>query len=509
MSKLKNKLFHSARGITIGMVLMQSLKGCFSIALVMTTASLFGAGIERDSWVIGWSVQVIVFKLLFGPVNEVFRSRFIHLKEEIGEAGALKSVYSLLFILLFISIALISLFIYFRSSLVHIFAPGYNSISDRLIIEEMILLLIPTLILSELITLFVALLNSYQSFYLPEIFGVFSVLFNIVLLLLLGPYWGIHTLVWANYISSILLFSMLIYFLYKRRIYPALSSFSFRSATPYLLFSIPLYFSYGFGQLNAWVERVLVSFLAVGHTSALDYARKFIDWPITIIITVGSTVMAPMLAAIWVKEKKSVHFQNQFFQFLRLGLLIISPIVLVFSVGSFELVELLLHRGNFEEEWIRPTAETLGWFGFGLYGLVFYSVSGQALLIQKKAFQYALIGILAQIIPIIINFFFYKNYGLEVFGMSWCIAQYVAGLIMFLSVQSFHRQFIYQLLLLLLLLIINLIAAFTLIHLMPGFSPLIKLSALGIFSLIFIIALLKLFRLDEFNSIKNLFLRNS
>lgn len=509
MSQLKNKLFHSARGITIGMVFMQLLKGCFSIALVMTTASLFGAGIERDSWVIGWSVQVIVFKLLFGPINEVFRSRFIQIKEEKGEPHALKSAFSLLFILFLVSIIVITLFIIFRSSLVPLFAPGYNSLADRFIIEEMILMLIPTLILSELITLFVALLNSYQSFYLPEIFGVFSVLFNIILLLLIGPYWGIKTLVLANYISSILLFSMLIYFVFKRRIFPSFSSISFPSATPYLLFSIPLYFSYSFGQLNAWVERILVSFLAVGHTSALDYARKFIDMPITIIITVGSTVMAPMLAAIWVKEKKSEHFQHQFFQFLRLGLLIISPIVLVFSVGSFDLVELLLHRGNFEKEWIKPTAETLGWFGFGLYGLVFYSISGQALLIQKKAGRYALIGISAQLIPIVINYFFYKDYGLAVFGMSWCIAQYVSGLIMFLCVQSFQRQSLYQMLLLLLILLINLIVAYVLIQNMDAYSPLFKLSALGIFSLVLIITLLKLFRLDEFNSIKNLFLRNS
>jgi len=509
MNKLKEKLFHSARGITIGMVLMQLLKGCFSIVLVMITASLFGAGIERDAWVIGWSVQVIVFKLLFGPINEIFRSKFIHLKEEKGEPEALKSVFSLLVILFFVSIILLAFFFYFRSSLVLFFAPGYNNISERVLVENMILILMPTLILSEFTTLLVALLNSYQSFYLPEIFGVFSIFFNIVLLSLIGSIFGIQTLVLAHYISSVLLFLLLLYFLTKRDILPTFSSVEFRKATPYLIFSIPLYFSYTFGQINAWVERVLVSFLAVGHTSALDYARKFIDMPITIVITIGSTVMAPMLATMWVKEKKSEQFQYQFFQFLRLGLLIISPIVLIFSVGSTDLIELLLHRGNFQQEWIKPTAETLSWFGFGLYGVVFYSISGQALLIQKKSVLYAFVGISAQIVPIIINYFFYKNYGLPVFGLSWCIAQYLCGFAMFLSVNSFHRRFLFQLFLLLTVLLINLIVGFLIIHFLKGCLPLTKLSALVLSSLFLILMLLKIFRLDEFNSIKNLFLKNS
>lgn len=301
MANLKNKLLQSPRGITIGVVLMQLLKGCFSILLVMVTASMFGAGIARDSWVIGWSVQVIIFKLLFGPINEIFRSRFLHLREEKGEREAIQSAFSLLLILLLVSIVVVALFVLFSSSLVSAFAPGYTDPTERLMIERMILVLIPTLILSEFITLFIALLNSYQSFYLPEIFGVGSVLFNIILLFLIGPQFGINTLVFANYCSSLVLLVLLIYYLIKKRIINDSRNFSFRSATPYFLFSIPLYFSFSIGQINAWAERFLVSFLAVGNTSALDYARKFIDMPITIIITMGSTVMVPMLGAIWVK----------------------------------------------------------------------------------------------------------------------------------------------------------------------------------------------------------------
>ncbi|MES2478209.1 MAG: lipid II flippase MurJ [Bacteroidota bacterium] len=505
MLQLKHKLLQSARGITIGMVFMQLLKGCFSIALVMLTASLFGTGIDRDAWVIGWSVQVIVFKFLFGPINEIFRSRFIHLKEEKGEAEALQSAYSLLAFLFGISLLLIVLFFVFRSALVPFFAPGYQNQEEIQVIEQMILFLIPTLILSELITLFTALLNSYQSFYLPEIFGSFSVLFNIILLLVVGKIWGIQTLVFANYLSSIVLLLLLVRFLIKKGILIREFKFSFQLILPYLVFSLPLYFSYTAGQLNAWVERVLVSYLPVGHTSALDYARKFIDMPVTIIITVGSIVMTPMLTAIWVKEKDSLHYQHNFFLFLRLGLLIISPIVLLFSAGSNDIVELLLHRGNFSADMVQPTADTLSWFGLGLYGVVFYSISGQALLVQKKSGLYAFIGIFCQLIPIVINYYYYRQYGLEVFGMSWCIAQYICGLCMFLSVRSFHQPAILSLLLLLFILIANLIGAYYLLSFLEELSPIIRLGLIGVSSLVIVLVLMKLFGLDEFDALKKLF----
>jgi peptidoglycan biosynthesis protein MviN/MurJ (putative lipid II flippase) len=487
------------------MVFMQLLKGCFSIALVMLTASLFGTGIDRDAWVIGWSVQVIVFKLLFGPINEIFRSRFLHLKEERGEPEALQSAYSLLAFLLGISLLLIVLFFVFRSELVSFFAPGYQNPAEMQVIEQMILFLIPTLILSELITIFTALLNSYQSFYLPEIFGTFSVLFNIILLLIVGQLWGIQTLVFANYLSSLILLLLLIRFLIKKGILIKEMKFSFRLILPYLVFSLPLYFSYTAGQLNAWVERVLVSYLPVGHTSALDYARKFIDMPVTIIITVGSIVMTPMLTAIWVKEKDSLHYQHNFFLFLRLGLLIISPIVLLFSVCSKDIVELLLHRGNFSADMVQPTADTLRWFGLGLYGVVFYSISGQALLVQKKSVLYAFIGIFCQLIPVVINYYYYRQYDLRVFGMSWCIAQFVCGLLMFLSVRSFYRPAVLSLLLLLFILIINLIGAYYFLSLAEGLSSLVRLGLTGIASLIIVLVLMKLFGLDEFDALKKLF----
>jgi putative peptidoglycan lipid II flippase len=505
MPNFKYKLLQTARGITVSMAFLQLLKGCFSIVFVMVSASLFGAGIDRDSWVIGWSVQILVFKLLFGPINEIFRAQFLHLKQEKGETNALNAGFSLVMLLTGVSICVIIIFFRFRFSIVDFFAPGYISPDERIIIGRMILLLIPTLVISELITILLSILNSYKSFFLPEIFGVFSVAFNIVLLLIFSSYWGIYTLVIANYTSGFVFVGLLLHSLVKKKIIPSVFRFSVKGAIPFFIFSAPLYISYFFGQLNAWVERVLVSYLEVGNTSALDYARKFIDMPITIIIGVGATIMTPLLADIWIREKGSVHFQHNFFVYLRLGLLLISPIVLWFSICSVEIIELLLHRGSFNASWVLPTANTLKWFGLGLFGVVSYVISGQALLIQKKSFHYAIVGISAQIIPVAINYFFYQKYGLEVFGLSWCIAQYLCGIIMFLYVKALDKTLLFPLLKLIFILAMSMVLCYFIYQINHERSALLRIGIISIAWMLIILLSAKIFKIEEFKSLKNLF----
>ena len=508
MPTSKQASLFSARGLTLGMVLFQLLKGCLSIILVMLSASLFGADIHRDAWVIAWSIQILFFKFLFGPINETFRSKFIHLKEENGEQYALSAGYSLLLFCLIICLAVVSAFFVFDNQIIRFFAPGYSQNADRVIIIKMTLSLIPTLFLSQIITLFTALLNSFRSFYLPELFGVISLFINIVLLYFFASEWGIYTLVIANYLSLSILAFLLIFYLRRHQIYPSFFRFSLKMLAPFVLFSLPLYLSYTAGQLNSWSERVIVSFLKVGHSSALDYARKFIDLPITIIIAIGTTTMTPLLATIWTKEKNSVYFRANFLNFLRMALLIIAPIVVLLGVCSTEIIELLLLRGKFSAEWVAPTAHTLSWFGFGLFGVVFYSLSGQALLIQKKSMIYALIGVGVQLLPILFNYLWLQRFGLAIFGISWCIAQYVCGIAMFGFSKAYSKNELRSLLTISVIIAISFIVIVLFKSYLVGQSNIVIISLVGFVYIIIVLLLLMLFKQDEYKQLKKIFLPN-
>ena len=258
-------------------------------------------------------------------------------------------------------------------------------------------------------------------------------------------------------------------------------------------------------QRDAWAERFLVSFLSVGGTSSLDYARKFIDMPITIIMSIGATVMTPILATIWAKEGKGLEFARNYFIYLRLAFIVISPIVFLFSICSTDIILLLLNRGNFEAQWLIPTAQTLKWFGIGLYGVVFYVISGQSLLVQGRSIVYASIGVGAQILPIIVNVLLYKKFGLSIFGFSWCIAQIICGFsLLFLLKIKEKKLFIYFLFLVCVLLF-NMLLGYMFLQ-MFHFLPLIwKVVSALIFYFICVFVFFAFFKFEEFQTFKKVF----
>lgn len=507
MSASLFKFFDTPRGLSLGMATLQLFKGCASIILVMIAANMFGAGIDRDSWVIGWSVQILVFKLIFGPINEVFRAQFLEIKEKFGTASASNSALVLLLAMSIFGIIICLTFYFNQSILLQIFAPGYKSEASNSLVIKMIIALIPTIILSELVVIGVAILNSFKSFYLPEFFGLFSILLNIIFLFFLGKHIGILSLVYANYLSLVLFVITLCVLLFRKGFFISKIYLKIKLIRPYFILALPVYVTYFFSQGNAWLEKYLVSYLGVGNTSALDYARKFIDMPITIVISIGATVMTPLLASYWLSNKNDNNFQYNFLLYIRMGLIILSPIILLYTLCATELVELLLHRGTFDATWVKPTANTLVWFGIGLIGVVFYSLSSQVLLLQKKAKLYASIAIVSQLIPVCINYIFYEQVGLTIFGMSWCITQCVSGFILFAFTGTHNRQYLMDLAKLFLVLICAFFICYIVLYIFNEVTTVLKLSLISLTYLAILTVFFQIFKFEEHTALKKMFLK--
>ncbi len=470
--------------------------------MVMLSASFFGAGVARDAWVIGWSAQIFVFKLLFGPVNEILRAKFIHLQVEKGTEYALQSISLLVLVFSLVAIAIIGITIIFADQATVFFAPGYVIPSERKVIAQMIKLLIPTLFLSELITILIALLNAYKTYFVPELFSVFSLLINIILLLCLAPSLGIYTLVISNYLSAILLVAVLSYFLLKKGVILKFKMLRIGMLQPYLLFALPFYISYTAGQFNGWAERALSTILGVGNTSVLDYARKFIDLPLTIVISITMSVMTPVLAAIWIHEKDSINYRKEFFVFLRIGLLIICPVVTLFVVCPQDIIHFFLLRGNFSHDWLTPASQTLFWFGIGLPGSALYSMSGQALIVQKRPAIYASLGVAAQVLPMGLNFLFFKKFGLPFFAISWSVAQYLAAFAMLYFTRIFKYDSIRLCLQVVALILITIVISFGLHSIVSDFKDWQIILFISVACSIIIVSLLYLLKMEEFDVLK-------
>jgi len=421
--------FSTTRRISMGLGVLKFIRAALTVYTVILSAKYFGASLDRDNWVLAGSAITILTQMMFGPLNEIFRTKFIHIKADEGEGKALAATSSLIHGVVIFSLVVIVLFEIFPGLLSGLLAPGFKG-AEREALSQMIRWMMPLLLLSEITLLWIAVLNAYRSYFIPDIYSLVSLVINVVCILILVPYIGIYSLIVANYIGTSILLVILVSAVMKAntRIL-CWTRPSWNLISPFIVTSFPFYLSYIAGNVQMTLEKMLSTFLGVGNVSILDYSRKFIDMPISVIVGVLTTVLAPTLAEFFVSNK-SGEIHREVIKFMRLLIMGLIPFVVLLSVCSREVVELILVRGSFKREFIEVTSQSLSIFSFGAIGYIIYAVGAQSMIAQNRAVVYAVVGTLAMTLSITMNLLLFNLIGLTVFPLSWGVSLFLAGLYM-------------------------------------------------------------------------------
>jgi len=481
----------------------RSLISLYTIAL---SAKYFGVSIERDAWVIGGGIIAVFSGFLFGPIVNIFRTKFVHLKEEEGEDAAVKATSALIGGIVGISSAIIVISLIYPQIYTKIFAPGFTPSEDSVLLL-MIRCLMPSLLINQIIIIWTAILNSYNSFFMPDIFGFLSGILNILFILVLAPYINIYSLIISSYISSIIFGYLLVRMLKKKKIHLHIFHFSWKDFKPYLVFALPLYLNYFAGQFLAVVEKRLCTLLDSGTVSAFDYAKRFGDLTLNVILSIVPMVLTPILAGLFVK-KLYIDFNKEFLLYVRMFMIGVIPIVLCFTLCAEDIVQLLFIKGSFRPEFREITSSTLFWMGIGIIGVVLYVISGEALVAQKKVKTITIASSLAYIIIATIDIIFYKQYGAPLFAFSWAVIHILLGLCLILTSSGIVEKvaFLKELFRIMIFYIVCFTAALLIGNLfinniVDARMIIFKLVSVGSVSIIIIFALVFIFRMEERNLI--------
>jgi putative peptidoglycan lipid II flippase len=196
---------------------LRFMKIAFSAGAVILYARYFGIGFEMDSWVWASGITASVGMLLWGPVNETIRSRFVHLMSESGQAAAFSNARS---VLLFTSVVslLVSAVLYF--GLPHIIGSLYpaGTPAQSKLLSEIILLMLPSIVIGQVLNLGVAYMNCQDIIYTPEMMGIFSSALNLLCVPLLAPRLGVYSLVVGYYLGILVSLIIVTHFLYVRKV---------------------------------------------------------------------------------------------------------------------------------------------------------------------------------------------------------------------------------------------------------------------------------------------------
>ncbi len=426
------------RRISIGIGFIKLLRAGLGIYAIVLSAHYFGASLERDAWVLASSAVLIISQFFFGPINETIRARYVFLSSKEGPAVAATAAASLVAVISLVCFIVIGVTLARPEWIIDIFAPGYR-VAERTTLSAVISVYSPMILLTELAILWTALLNTYRLYYLPDLTGLVSAIITLFFLIVFAPVWGIYSLVWGTYTGTVISVLWLAWKVYTTESKILSWRMSWRTSWPFLSYSAPFFVAYAVAQAQLTVEKVLCSNIGVGAVSVLDYAKRFIDMPISIVMGIVSTVLTPALAAIH-SQGHHESFRLETLRFLRMILIGSTPLIALFLVSARDIIGILLVGGHFNTGDLEATAETLQWFGVGVAAMGFYIVAGQALLAQQRATLYSVVSSAFLMACAGMATGTYKNWGVPALAMSWSLAHLAAATILYGAALGFRLR---------------------------------------------------------------------
>lgn len=408
-------------------LLLRVVRLAFSLLNLSLSAKYFGVSLDRDVWILAINTIVVFDLAIWGPLNETFRTKFLFIRAEEGEQTALSKTGGLILFTALLTSFLVMIIWLNSLSLAQIIAPAYG-VEQLLVLSSMIKVVVPALLITQLTKLITAVLNCYNSFVIPEISGMITQVFTLVVLITLAPIMGIVSLAISYYFGLLLYLILLIIQLkrYHLNLFSKLRISHLRTVSTFILFSLPMFLPYLFGQLHAVIEKRIASTIKVGTVSTMDYAKKFSDIPMEVLLSIIMTMLVPILSSLYSK-KDETGFVREFRKIYQLGLLLVTFIIVMFTVSPDAFINILYDKGSIAEDSLRQIVLLTTLYSWAVLSVFLYQAYGAVLLSSNKRMHYAFIGVAAQLLMISLNLAFYDSSGVYIFPISLFTSHLIAS----------------------------------------------------------------------------------
>ncbi|WP_347052937.1 murein biosynthesis integral membrane protein MurJ [Flavobacterium olei] len=402
---------------TFYLFILRLLRMSLSIVTLPLTAKYFGVSIERDAWILTTTIFSTFGLALWGPLDETFRTKFVFIKEMEGEKAALSKAVSLVGFTVLVTIILSFIVLMFTHPIAHLLDPTGSPKKLSLIVSLMMIML-PTLLINQVTSIGISVLNAYDIYYLPEFAGSVASVCNLLMIIFLAPVIGIYSLAISQYVAILLLLIAVIYYVRKQsfKLRPFWIIY-WKDIKVFILFALPFFFPYFAGQINQLAEKLIANSLGDGSVSSLDYARQFSMILQSVISSVLTTVMVPMLAKSFAQKDKD-QFAIIVKENFTTCFAIMCLTVPIFIGSATPLIKFFFEHGKVSSDALLVITNLMRYYGLAFIGIILYIIFGLILLASNKGKIYAFWGILAQVIVLVFNISMVNKLGINVFPIS-------------------------------------------------------------------------------------------
>lgn len=350
-------------------------------------ASYFGSSMAFDAFIVAYRIPNF-FRALFaeGAFSDAFIPVFSEEDSRRHFVNDWLGCYTLFLILL------ITLLIILAPHFITLFAPGFTDPQQRWLCIQMFRIMTPFLLTTALTSLFVAIINCNQYFFLPACLPcLLNLGFIGATLLSQGTHYGIHGL-HALYIISLTvpivgaLQCLLTGWFTHQRIIPLSPTVNAKNPQVIHVFCTMLKTVYGASasQLLTLTNTILTSFLVTGSMSWLYYADRIVNLPIGLIAFSICTVNLPALS-------KASHANSPtqicacMMQALRLAFILGLPSCLGIILLAQPITSTLFMHHQFNIHDMYMTQASLIALGYGLPAIILSKILTQPFYAKKDA----------------------------------------------------------------------------------------------------------------------------
>lgn len=372
-------------------------------------ARLFGASVYTDAYQTALKMPNMLFFIVSGALATVVVPVFTEhaARGEKGEAWKIFSTVTVAVVLFYFAAAVTGMAA--APLLVKLVAPGFEGTRELLTVE-LARILLPLMIFAGLASLFSNLLNASNIFGLPAFSNSVNNIFIIASAFTLGKIYGIHGLALGTVAAMAAMALVQL---------PALCKKGFVLRWPLELghpgvkkvcsLALPSLLSLSVNQANLYVVGVLASWLPVGSISALGYADKLIQFPVSLFVLALGTAVFPTLS-MRAAEGDREALTGALLKSLKAVIITMVPASVGLMSLSHPIVKLIYKGGAFDQRAVEMTAAALLFYSVGLVGQAagilltrgFYSLQdtatplkiGAATVLVNLALSLALIGYL-------------------------------------------------------------------------------------------------------------------
>jgi len=368
-SLLSTKSIITATFILAAITLLSKATGFLRIQSI---AAYFGATWKTDAFLTAFLIPECLYLFftegaLASALVPLFSGYFSDSsdKEKAKEGQILLSTLSV--IVLFTGI-FIGLFIYlYRIEVATLLGPEFST-STKNLASALLAIICGYIPLGLLAGLFQGYLNSRGHFLAPAAGPLFFNIVTISAAVFLSQTMGIRALAWAvlfgGFIS--LLINLVAMKLLETK--PAYPDFKHEGLFKAIKLLVPVIFALILVQTQICIERMMASSLPEGSISSLNFAGKILNLPAGLLALTMATALLPSLARAFSSNDES-DFLNTTTASHNILIFIVTPLALILSLCSTEIVIAAFKRGAFNITQALVTADVLFYYGLALIPL--------------------------------------------------------------------------------------------------------------------------------------------